>query len=114
MEIMIGRGEQIVDGQGHGRGIASTPIIGYPPPVMAKIQLPEPGRLYVLIEAAGERSILDVDPSQVIALYKAHGALLLRGFGADVPQFRNFGRQFCSTSVVNESPGRQPIEPEYN
>jgi hypothetical protein len=81
---------------------------------MAKIQLPEPGRPQVLIEADGERGILDVDPAEIVALYKTHGALLLRGFGADVPQFRNFGRQYCSTSVVNESPGRQPIEPDYN
>ena len=82
---------------------------------MPKIHLPEPGRPQVLIEPAGERrSILDLDPSADRRLYKAHGALLLRGFGADVPQFRNFARQFCSTSVVNESPGRQPIEPDYN
>jgi len=81
---------------------------------MAKIQLPEPGRPQVLIEADGERGILALDPAEIIALYKTHGALLLRGFGADVPQFRNFARQYCSTSVVNESPGRQPIEPEYN
>ena len=81
---------------------------------MAKIHLPEPGRPQVLIEAEGERSVLDVDPSQIVSLYKAHGALLLRGFGADIPQFRNFARQFCSTSVVNESPGRQPIDPDYN
>ena len=81
---------------------------------MAKIHLPEPGRPYVLIEAEGERGVLDVDPSQIVSLYKEHGALLLRGFGADVPQFRNFARQFCSTSVVNESPGRQPIDPGYN
>ena len=81
---------------------------------MATIHLPEPGRPYVLIEAEGERSVLDVDPSRIVSLYKEHGALLLRGFGADVPQFRNFARQFCSTSVVNESPGRQPIDPGYN
>lgn len=68
----------------------------------------------MLIEAAGERGIFALDPDEIVALYKAHGALLLRGFGADVPQFRNFARQYCSTSVVNESPGRQPIEPEYN
>ena len=44
---------------------------------MATIHLPEPGRPQVLIEAEGERGILDVDPSQIVALYKAHGALLL-------------------------------------
>jgi hypothetical protein len=79
---------------------------------MPKIELPEPGRPHVLIEPAGEAGILDVDPSRIVALYKTHGALLLRGFGADIPQFRDFARQFCTTSVVNESPGRSPIDPE--
>jgi hypothetical protein len=82
---------------------------------MPQIQLPEPGRPYVLIErSAAERTILDVDPAAVIALYKTHGALLFRGFGADVPQFRSFARTFCATSVLNESPGRRPLEPEHN
>ena len=51
---------------------------------MANILLPEPGRPQVLIEAAGETSILDIDPATIVALYKAHGALLLRGFRADI------------------------------
>ncbi len=81
---------------------------------MANIQLPEPGRPHVLIEAAGEASILDVDPAAIVALYKAHGALLLRGFRADIDDFGTFARQFCSTSVFNESPGRQPMDPSRN
>ena len=81
---------------------------------MPKIQLPEPGRPHVLIEPADEHSVLDVDPSEIVALYKAHGALLLRGFGADVSQFRDFALRFCSTSVVNESPGRRPLDPTHN
>jgi len=36
--------------------------------------------------------------------------VLLRGFAADVAAFRSFAGQFCSTSVVNESPGRSPID----
>ncbi|HEX8062110.1 MAG TPA: TauD/TfdA family dioxygenase [Allosphingosinicella sp.] len=79
---------------------------------MPNIQLPEPGRPHVLIEAAGGGEILDVDPSAIVDLYKAHGALLLRGFELDVPRFNAFARQFCSTSVVNESPGRSPIDPD--
>ena len=79
---------------------------------MPKIQLPEPGRPQVLIEAAGERGILDLDSSMIVELFKAHGALLLRGFGVDVPQFNSFARIFCTTSVVNESPGRRPIDPD--
>ncbi|MEA3051745.1 MAG: hypothetical protein QOG72_648 [Sphingomonadales bacterium] len=81
---------------------------------MPSFHLPEPGRPHVLIEAAGEAGILDVDPSRIVELYKAHGALLLRGFGLDVPRFNAFARQFCTTSVVNESPGRSPIDPENN
>ncbi len=81
---------------------------------MPKLHLPAPGRPQVLIERVDENSILDVDVEQVVALYKAHGALLLRGFEADVAQFNRFARQFCTTSVVNESPGRRPIDPENN
>ena len=81
---------------------------------MPNVFLPEPGRPQVLIEKAGERSILDLDRERIVDLYKAHGALLLRGFGASVPQFRAFARQFCATSVFNESPGRSPLEPEHN
>jgi len=81
---------------------------------MPHVQLPEPGRPQVLIEPDGEAGILDVDPAPLIELYKAHGALLLRGFGLDVPAFNRFARQFCTTSVVNESPGRSPIDPDNN
>lgn len=81
---------------------------------MPTILLPVPGRPQVLIEAAGETSILEVDPAGIVDLYKAHGALLLRGFRADIDDFGRFARQFCSTSVFNESPGRQPMDPDRN
>lgn len=81
---------------------------------MPKIFLPEHGRPHVLIEPADERTILTIDPAQIIALYKAHGALLFRGFTTEVAEFRSFARQFCPTSVINESPGRQPIDPDHN
>ncbi len=80
---------------------------------MANVHLPEPHRPQVLIEADREPDLLGVDRETVIALYKTHGALLFRGFGADVSHFQRFARQFCATSVVNESPGRQPIDPEH-
>ena len=79
---------------------------------MATIHFPAPGRPYVLVEPAGEHRIVDLDQDAVIALYRSHGALLLRGFGADVAQFRAFAEQYCSTSVVNESPGREPMDPD--
>jgi alpha-ketoglutarate-dependent taurine dioxygenase len=81
---------------------------------MAHFHLPEPGRPQVLIEASGETSPLQVDRDRIVELYKTHGALLLRGFGLDVPLFNAFARQFCTTSVVNESPGRSPIDPDNN
>lgn len=81
---------------------------------MPKVYLPEPGRPQVVIESESEHSLLDLDPAQIIDLYKAHGALLVRGMGADVAQFRDFARTFCSTAVVNESPGRQAIDSAHN
>jgi alpha-ketoglutarate-dependent taurine dioxygenase len=81
---------------------------------MPNIHLPEPGRPQVLIERADEHALDDLDTDRIVNLYKTHGALLLRGFGADVAQFRRFARRFCPTSVMNESPGRQPIDPDAN
>lgn len=81
---------------------------------MPNVQLPEPGRPYVLVEPAAETGIMDVDASLIVDLYKGNGALLFRGFGADVPQFREFTRGFCPTHVLNESRGRTPIDPEHN
>jgi hypothetical protein len=81
---------------------------------MPKISLPELGRPNVLIEPDYETGILAVDPARIIDLYKAHGALLLRGFHADVEQFGRFARQFCTTSVINESPGRRPLDSARN
>jgi hypothetical protein len=81
---------------------------------MPNVQLPEPGRPYVLLEPAGEQRIADVDSSLIIELHKAHGALLFRGFGAGVPEFGAFTGAFCPTHVANQSAGRMPIDPEHN
>ncbi len=81
---------------------------------MPTVSLPEPGRPHVLIEPEGAQDILAIDPQQVIALYKAHGALLMRGFGSDVERFGRFARQFCATSVINESPGRRALDRGHN
>jgi alpha-ketoglutarate-dependent taurine dioxygenase len=81
---------------------------------MPTIELPSTGRPYVQLEPAGERSLDNVDTSLVVDLYKAHGALLFRGFGADVSQFRSFTQAFCPTYVINQSAGRLPIDPEHN
>ena len=78
---------------------------------MAHLSPPLPGRPLVLVEPEGERSLLDLDAAAVITQYKAHGALLLRGFGTDLDAFHAFARQFSATAVVNESPGRIPLDP---
>jgi alpha-ketoglutarate-dependent taurine dioxygenase len=77
---------------------------------MAKFYPPEPGRPQLIVEQTDERGILDLDHDQLVERYREYGALLLRGFGVDIGQFRGFARRFCSSSVINESPGRQPID----
>jgi len=81
---------------------------------MPRIQLPEPGRPYVLVEPADEKDIVDIPRDEIVALYKEHGALLFSGFNADLDHFSRFARKYCATSVQNESPGRQPLDPEHN
>jgi Taurine catabolism dioxygenase TauD, TfdA family len=81
---------------------------------MPNVYLPEHRCPHVLIEPVDERSVLDLDPDRIVEEYKAHGALLLRGFETDVEQFHLFARRYCTTSVINESPGRSPIDPEHN
>jgi alpha-ketoglutarate-dependent taurine dioxygenase len=77
---------------------------------MAHITPPQPECPLVLVEPTTERGVMDIDREAVIAQYKAQGALLLRGFGADLHQFQAFAKQFCRTSVINESPGRTPLD----
>ena len=79
---------------------------------MPLIDLPAPRQPHVTVTRDHDPGLLDVDAATIIELYKKHGALLFRGFGIDVAAFRAFAQQFCSTSVVNESPGRQPIDPD--
>jgi alpha-ketoglutarate-dependent taurine dioxygenase len=75
---------------------------------------PAVGRPYATLLARDETGALDVDPDQILALYKAHGALLLRGFGVDVEAMQGFTAQFCSGSVFNESPDRQVLDAASN
>jgi alpha-ketoglutarate-dependent taurine dioxygenase len=78
---------------------------------MARISPPQPGRPLAVVEPDAEAALAQLDTEAVIALYKAHGALLLRGFGADLDQFHMFAKRFSRTAVVNESPGRTALDP---
>jgi len=81
---------------------------------MAHFLLPALGRPFLLIEAEAGEALDDLDHDRLVDLYKAHGALLFRGFGAQAGTFRDFAWSFCSAAVFNESPGRRPIEPARN
>ncbi len=76
-----------------------------------QVSPPAPGRPWALLVAEpGETTPLAADPARVMALFRAHGALLLRGFGTDLPGFRDFALQFCATTVLNESPDRRQLD----
>lgn len=70
---------------------------------------------YVTIKAEPtETSILEIDESTVISLYKKHGAILLSGFDLTVDKFREFTDKYCQTSVFNESNDRKTVDAKKN
>jgi alpha-ketoglutarate-dependent taurine dioxygenase len=77
---------------------------------MALIDPPAPGRPYAVVAPTGGETLEALDPALIETAYKAHGALLLRGFGADLDAFRRFARSLCPTAVINESPGRAVLD----
>jgi alpha-ketoglutarate-dependent taurine dioxygenase len=81
---------------------------------MPEVRPPAIGQPQAVIEAAPGETILALDRTLVTELYKAHGALLFRGFGVDVAQFGAFAKSFCRTAVVNDSRGREPIDAAAN
>lgn len=83
-------------------------------PVVADVTGPEKERPYATVTAADESSILDLAPTEIIDLYKVHGALLLRGFAPDLDAFRRFAERFCISSAFNESPGRLLLDRAHN
>jgi len=81
---------------------------------LAHVIAPGPGRPYVTIRAEREASPLELTPDTIIALYKEHGALLLRGFSPDIDHFRRFAEKFCASSAFNDSRGRELLDREHN
>jgi alpha-ketoglutarate-dependent taurine dioxygenase len=81
---------------------------------VAEITAPAAGRPYATLVAERETTPLDLPADAVIALYKQHGALLLRGFGTDLDAFRRFAQQLCIGSTFNESRGRKLLDEAHN
>ena len=81
---------------------------------MARLTAPAPGRPYALIAADGAQTLADIPDDEIVPAFKRHGALLFRGFPADLEAFRVFATRFCSTSVFNESPNRRLLDPATN
>jgi alpha-ketoglutarate-dependent taurine dioxygenase len=111
MQVCIGGGQQLGKVLGHGAAIAERGNLRYRPPIVAKYHLPRPGQPFVVVQPDGERSLADLDRESVVTHYSQHGALLFRGFDADLTQFGDFAWRFCKTAVVNETPGRNPLDP---
>jgi len=60
-------------------------------------------------EHAGE-SLLSVDESMIRENYKAHGALLFRGFDFDLEIFSAMTQKFCAPAAFNRSEDREILD----
>lgn len=81
---------------------------------MVSLTLPDKSRPYVLLEAEQEKSLLDLPSERIELLFRKHGALLVRGFPADLEIFGQFAARFCIGSVFNESPDRTLLDGAQN
>jgi Taurine catabolism dioxygenase TauD, TfdA family len=81
---------------------------------MIEVHVPEPDRPYAIVQTIRTAQLSEIDPDQIISLYKANGAILLRGFSGDLSAFKGFAAQFCVSSVFNESSGRQLLDSTNN
>ncbi len=64
---------------------------------------------YVRLDAGAGEPLASVNRAQIMALYKQHGAILLRGYVSDLEDFGRFAADFCSISVHNESRNRAKL-----
>ncbi len=91
-----------------------TTLTANPAVPMLAIDPPAPGRPWVAITARDPVSPLPLPTAQLMALFRQHGALLLRGFGINLQTFQQFTAQHCSGSVFNESADRLLLDAEHN
>ncbi len=79
-----------------------------------QIELPAPGQPQAIVTATGETRPVDVPADVLMGLLRSHGAVLLRGFGADVAALHALVARHCTGSVFNESPDRLLLDAEIN
>lgn len=79
---------------------------------MITLRHPEPDCPAAIVEAGQGLTLDGLDQAGVIKLFQEAGAILFRGFGADLDAFGRFARRFCATAVHNESPGREVLDRE--
>lgn len=67
---------------------------------------------YVVTPGRDGEGLAGLDTARVDALFRENGAILFRGFGADLPAFKSFTRRFSPIAVFNESGERDVVDKE--
>src|SRR4051812_42334795 len=62
-------------------------------------------RFGALVEARGERSPAELDPSEIARLFVDSGALVLRGFQVDSPRFLELTSVYCGAFMTYQGGG---------
>jgi len=81
---------------------------------MARLISPDSDRPFIIVERDGEDRLLDLPQSDMRALFERHGAILFRGFAADLGDFSAYTDRWCAASVFNESPDRLLLDEAHN
>jgi alpha-ketoglutarate-dependent taurine dioxygenase len=74
---------------------------------------PQAGRPYAVVTGDGD-SLANLPPDPIEQAFKQHGAILIRGFPADLDAFRAVSDRLCSTWVINEATQRRMIDAASN
>jgi alpha-ketoglutarate-dependent taurine dioxygenase len=66
----------------------------------------------VVMPGPDGEGLADLDAARIDAMFRENGAVLFRGFGADLSAFKSFTRRFSPTAVFNESGERDVVDKE--
>ena len=75
-----------------------------------QINAPSPSFPLAVVNATGDGQLNQVDRDLLFALYREHGALLLRGFAVDLDAFGTFAQNYCPVPIHNESGKRLVLD----